>query len=948
MNRTFRAITLAAGAALVLALAIACGDDSDTDTDPGLSRADVEGIVRSEMASASETALTHEEVAEIAQAAVAMSDADSLTATDVEAIARESMSDMAAMTPGDGGLTRADVEAIVQAAVAEIPPPVPSAPGLSSADVERIVRAAIADIPQPPQPEPGLSAADVEKIARAAMPVMPPPLPPEPSLSRAEITHLAHVVSATPRSDPAKFTQFFVSGAIARYEAEGQEATLDYYNSPDSADGRWAILVIDEDNSIIASANPDELGNDISEYTDTNDYNFGADIVTADESGKWVSCVCGHPRTGEPESNHYWARRHDGLVFASRWFSGMPEYTQLKVNNALAMYEARGLEATLDYYNSAESVDGYWYVFVIDQEGELIGHYDPEVVGENLNGPIGTDVNGYDFGADMLTADEDGKWISYVFNNPAKEQIESKHSWVVRYDDLIFGSGWYTDPASYTKFIVDKAIALYESEGLEAAIEYYNDPENIDGQWYVGILDGDGVSLSHYDPAVRGQNVATGPIGTDVTGYDFGSELLTAGESGKWVSYVYGNPATGELGSKHSWLIRRDGLLFGSGWYTDPASYTKFFVDEAIGLYEAEGLEAALDHYNTEDSLDGRWYAFILDEDGVIIGHYDPEVVGQNITGPIGTDVTGHEFGSEFVSADESGKWVSYVFTDPVTGKPASKHSWLVRRDGLLFGSGWYTDPASYTQHVVNEAIERYESEGLDATVAYYSDPDNVDGQWYGVIMDSDGTLLAHYNEKIVGQSGLGPAGTDVTGYDFAADMLKATKEGLWVEFVFRHPVTGKQEGKRSWVVRHDGLFFTSGWYTAAPDGDADPGAFAKWFVNQALGYYAENGREVTLAYYNMAESMDGDWYVFVLEDRDGALYTIAHASRPELVGTTRDRIDASGFNYGEAFAAVTESGGGEWISYLFTHPTTREDAPKHTWVERRGDLLFGAGWYEK
>ena len=23
------------------------------------------------------------------------------------------------------------------------------------------------------------------------------------------------------------------------------------------------------------------------------------------------------------------------------------------------------------------------------------------------------------------------------------------------------------------------------------------------------------------------------------------------------------------------------------------------------------------------------------------------------------------------------------------------------------------------------------------------------------------------------------------------------------------------------------------------------------------------------------------------------------------------------------------------------------EDAPKHSWVVRRGDLLFGAGWYE-
>ncbi|MXX53746.1 MAG: hypothetical protein F4Z35_07450, partial [Dehalococcoidia bacterium] len=93
--------------------------------------------MRSEMANAPEPGLTREEVAEIAQAAVVTAAADLLTAEDVQRIARDSMSDMAAMTPGNGGLTSADVDAMIQAAVADIPPPVPSAPGLTAADVER-------------------------------------------------------------------------------------------------------------------------------------------------------------------------------------------------------------------------------------------------------------------------------------------------------------------------------------------------------------------------------------------------------------------------------------------------------------------------------------------------------------------------------------------------------------------------------------------------------------------------------------------------------------------------------------------------------------------------------------------------------------------------------------------------------------------------------------------
>ncbi len=132
-----------------------------------------------------------------------------------------------------------------------------------------------------------------------------------------------------------------------------------------------------------------------------------------------------------------------------------------------------------------------------------------------------------------------------------------------------------------------------------------------------------------------------------------------------------------------------------------------------------------------------------------------------------------------------------------------------------------------------------------------------------------------------------------------------------------------------------------------ASTGKENPAAYAIELVDDAVARLAEEGIESTLAYYNSEESADGPWYVFILEDRGGDLYTVAHASRPDLVGTTRERIDSSGYDYGEAFENVTEASGGRWVSYLFTHPETRSDAPKHTWVVRRGNLVFGAGWYE-
>ncbi len=122
---------------------------------------------------------------------------------------------------------------------------------------------------------------------------------------------------------------------------------------------------------------------------------------------------------------------------------------------------------------------------------------------------------------------------------------------------------------------------------------------------------------------------------------------------------------------------------------------------------------------------------------------------------------------------------------------------------------------------------------------------------------------------------------------------------------------------------------------------------YTQQLVSDAVDYFDEHGFDATIEHYNDPDRADGPWYVFVLEDRDGDLYTVAHPTRPDFVGTTRDRIDPTGYDYGEAFAAVTEGSGGDWVNYVFAHPETGADALKHSWLVRRGDVLFGAGWYE-
>ena len=119
-------------------------------------------------------------------------------------------------------------------------------------------------------------------------------------------------------------------------------------------------------------------------------------------------------------------------------------------------------------------------------------------------------------------------------------------------------------PADYTKFLVRDAISRYESEGLDATVAYYNTKESVDGQWYVFIIDPDGYTIAHHNPQFRGRDPS---LRVDATGYFYGDDLQSATEAGHWVDYVLLNPESGENRQKHTWIVRHDGLLFGSGWY---------------------------------------------------------------------------------------------------------------------------------------------------------------------------------------------------------------------------------------------------------------------------------------------------------------------------------------------------------------------------------------------
>ena len=470
---------------------------------------------------------------------------------------------LAACGNTDPGLSRSGVEEIVRTQMAAAPA---ADPGASREEVQQIVDQAISRIPAPSA---GPTAAEMERIVRDAIAALSPATPPSREAPEAP---------APPRTAPVEYTQHFVSSAIEYYEANGLQATLNFFNSLASVDGQWYLFIYDEDDVIVAHATiPALVGMSASEIRGPNDYPTSLGIVAAaSPDGGWFDYTYLNPARGVTEEKHVWAVRHDGLIFASGWYevgprkSDQPAYTQAFVEKALNLYDAIGREATVEYYNAPASIDGQWYVFIFDENDVMLAHAaNPGHVGRPASEVLGP--NNYPVGeAVVAAAEEDGAWFSYTFTNPATGAVEAKHSWVVEHDGLTFGSGWYeagprkSDRPAYTQAFVERALNLYDAIGREATVEYYKTKESIDGQWYVFIIDENGYTISHHNPAIIGRDPS---LRIDSTGYFYGDDLRAVTESGRWVSYTFDNPAAGQEGVKHTWAVLHDGLIFSSGWY---------------------------------------------------------------------------------------------------------------------------------------------------------------------------------------------------------------------------------------------------------------------------------------------------------------------------------------------------------------------------------------------
>ncbi len=121
---------------------------------------------------------------------------------------------------------------------------------------------------------------------------------------------------------------------------------------------------------------------------------------------------------------------------------------------------------------------------------------------------------------------------------------------------------------------------------------------------------------------------------------------------------------------------------------------------------------------------------------------------------------------------------------------------------------------------MVLDAIDLYDEIGTDSFESFNSSPDFHKSDLYMfVFRDYDSIMVAHgANMDLIGKSV--DKILDIYGESIGKMIhQKATKEGVWVEYLWEDPVDKKVHPKNVWVVKHDGYIFGTGSYSdAEPD----------------------------------------------------------------------------------------------------------------------------------
>ena len=395
---------------------------------------------------------------------------------------------------------------------------------------------------------------------------------------------------------------------------------------------------------------------------------------------------------------------------------------------------------------------GERYIFVLDPDGVMQVHPDPELEGHDtleLKDVHGKPIIRGLIAAALRFPDKPEGWYHYQWPMPQGlfPQWKSSHVRLARTPTgktFIVGSGVYNNrmERAFVVDMVDTAAELVQEKGT-SAFPFLRDPKGpfMAKDAYVFILDTNGVEL--LNPAFPNLEGMYLRDLKDTAGKYPIREILKVAESkgSGWVEYFW--PRPGESGStRKSTYVRRTTMndqpvIVGCGTYLEEAPKARLrvvqksarelesFVRDAAKLMELKG-DLAFEEFREKGSkwLQGDLYLYAWSMDGhEVLNPVDSAMEGHDLSQK--RDILGRPVGQMILDVSRSPQgegWIHYMYPRPGELFPVWKSAFLERvnlPDGQqrMVGAGLYNMQVDrpMLKDVVDRAASLVEQQGSEA-----------------------------------------------------------------------------------------------------------------------------------------------------------------------------------------------------------------------------------------
>lgn len=255
-----------------------------------------------------------------------------------------------------------------------------------------------------------------------------------------------------------------------------------------------------------------------------------------------------------------------------------------------------------------------------------------------------------------------------------------------------------------------------------------------------------------------------------------------------------------------------------SSRYAEGQQAARDLLDKAVAYYRQEGDKSLAVFSRKGPFTVGNLYVFVVDKKGMLVASGGPSVmlVGQDIGVAVGAEAR-----AKLMEQSQTGKVgeIEYPFTDwSLGGAVARKHTYFQRVGDHILAVGYYMARAEAAQarQMLDQAAAAVASQPQETLKAINAHDERflLDDLYVFVVDLTSRRFVAHgYNKRLVGSDFAALTAPD--GKGIGQDMLDITlKQGQGeYDYLWRNPVTQKNEPKRSFLRRVGNYLVAVGYY---------------------------------------------------------------------------------------------------------------------------------------